>query len=90
MERKSLDEGGAFGVLLNDLFKVLDCLTHELHVGKPLAYGVDVPSLKLLYSYLTKRKQRMKLNDTYTVPDRKLSSGLRKAPYLDNCKLAYF
>ena len=30
------------------------------------AYGVDIPSLKLLHSYLTKRKQRVKLNGTYS------------------------
>ena len=31
-----------------------------------LAYGVDVPSLKVLHSYLTKRKQRVKLNGTFS------------------------
>ena len=29
--------------------------------------GVDIPSLKLLHSYLTKRKQRVKLNGTYSL-----------------------
>ena len=64
--RKFLDAGGAFGALLTDLSKAFDCLPHELLIAKLHAYGVDVPSLRLLHSYLTKRKQRVKLNDTYS------------------------
>ena len=63
--RKFLHKGGAFGALLTDLSKAFDCLPHELLVTKLHAYGVDIPSLKLLHSYLTKRKQRVKLNGTY-------------------------
>ena len=36
----------------------------SLLIAKRHAYGVDIPSLKLLHSYLTKRKQRAKLNST--------------------------
>ena len=64
--RKSLDEGGALGGLLTDLSKAFDCLTRELLIAKLHAYGVDIPSLKLLHSYLTKRKQRVKLTGTYS------------------------
>ena len=56
---------GAFGALLTDLFKAFDCLPHELLIAKLHAYEVDIPSLKQLHSYLTKRKQRVKLNGTY-------------------------
>ena len=65
--RKSIDEGGVFGALLTDLSKTFDCLPHELLIAKLHAYGVDIPSLKLLHSYLTKRKQRVKLNGTYSL-----------------------
>ena len=64
--RKSHDEGGFFRAQLTDLSKVFDNLPHELLVAKLHAYGVEIPSLKLLHSYLTKRKQRVKLNDTYS------------------------
>ena len=62
--RKYLNKGGAFGALLTDLSKAFDCLPHELLIAKPHAYGVDIPSLKLLQSNLTKWKQRVKLNGT--------------------------
>ena len=64
--RKSLDEGRVFGTLLTDLSKAFNCLPHELLIAKLRAYGVDIPSLKLLHSYLTKRKQRMTLNGAYS------------------------
>ena len=64
--RKSIDEGGVFGALLTDLSKAFDCLPYELLIAKLHAYGVDIPSLKLLHSHLTKGKQRVKLNGTYS------------------------
>ena len=64
--RISLDAGGAFGALLTDLSKAFDCLPHELLIAQLHAYVVDILSLKLLHSYLTKRKQKVKLNGTYS------------------------
>ena len=63
--RKSLDEGGACGAVLTDLSKAFDFLPRKLLIPKLHDYGVDILSLKLLHSYLTKRKQRVKLNGTY-------------------------
>ena len=55
--RKPLYAGGVFGTLLTSLSKAFDCLPHELLTAKLHACGVDIPSLKLLHSNLTKRKQ---------------------------------
>ena len=63
MEKKSIDNGGAFGALMTDLSKAFDCLSHELLIAKLEAYGFDEKSLKLIYNYLSNRKQRVKIND---------------------------
>ena len=63
--RESLDQDGAYGALLTDLWKAFDCLPHELIIAKLYIYGVDMPLLKLINSYLSKRKQRIKINDVY-------------------------
>ena len=64
--KKSVDNGGAFGALLTDLSKALDCLSHELLITKLDVYGFEKSSLKLIHSYLSNRKQRVKINDTYS------------------------
>ena len=63
--KKSVDNGGAFGALLTDLSKTFDYLP-ELLIGKLDAYGFDKSSLKLIHSYLSNRKQRVKINDRYS------------------------
>ena len=63
---KSVDNGGAFGALMTDLSKAFDCLSHDLLIAKLDAYGFDKKSLELVYSYLSNRKQRVKVNDKYS------------------------
>ena len=55
-----------FGALLTDLSKAFDCLDHELLVAKLNAYGFSLPALKLVQDYLSNRKQRTKINRTYS------------------------
>ena len=64
--KKSVDDGGAFGALLTDLSKDFDCLPHELLIAKLDAHGFDKSSPKLIHSYLSNRKQRVKINDNCT------------------------
>ena len=58
--KKALDQGNEYGALLTDLSKAFDCLLHDLIVAK---LGFSTESLKLINSYLTERKQRVKMND---------------------------
>ena len=64
--KKSVDNGGAFGALFTDFSKVFDCLSHELLIAKLDAYGFDRKALKLVNSYLSNRKQRVKINNKYS------------------------
>ena len=59
-------QGGAYGALLTYLSKPFVCLPHELIIAKLYAYGVGMPSLKLINSYLCNRRQRIKINDNYS------------------------
>ena len=64
--KKSVDNGGSFGALMTDLSKAFDCLSHELLIAKLDAYGFDNKSLKLIYNYLSNRKQRVKINESFS------------------------
>ena len=64
--KSSVDRGKSFGLLLTDLSKAFDCLSHELLIAKLNAYGFSLPALKLMQSYLSERKQRTKINQSYS------------------------
>ena len=51
---------------LKHLSKALDCLLHDLLNAKLVVYGFDYSSLLLLQNYLSNRKQRTKVNNTYS------------------------
>ena len=61
-----MDNGGAFDVFMTDLSKAFDCLHHGLLMAKLDAYGLDMKSVKLNQQYLTNRKQRVKVGNTYS------------------------
>ena len=65
--KRSVDKGETFGALMTDLSKAFDCLSHELLIAKLHAYGFSNQSLQLIFSYLSDRKQRTKINETYSV-----------------------
>ena len=59
--RKCLDASGIVGTILMDLSKAYDCLPDDLLTAKLQAYGFDLNSLCLMYSYLDGRHQRVKI-----------------------------
>ena len=65
--RQSLDNGGASAALLTDFSKTFDCLPHDLLIAKLHAYDVELSSLRILHSYLVKRKQRVRLSNCYSL-----------------------
>ena len=63
--KSSVDSGQAFGALRTDLSKAFDCLDHELLCVKLNAYGFSLPPLRLIQDYLSHRRQRTKVNNSY-------------------------
>ena len=64
--KKALDSRHAAGAVLTDLSKAFDCLNHKLLIAKLNAYGFHKDALKFIYSYLVDRKQRTKVNNSYS------------------------
>ena len=63
--KESVNNGGAFGVLLIDLFNAFDCLHHGLLIAKLDAYDFDIKSVKLIQQDISYRKQRVKVGNAY-------------------------
>ena len=64
--KQAVNSGQMFGALLTDLSKAVDCLDHELQIPKLKAHGFSLPALKLVHDYLLNKKQRTKVNKTYS------------------------
>ena len=66
MVRRCVDKRGVTAMVLMDLSKAYDCLPHDLLIAKLEAYGFGIDSLKLIHSYLTERKQRVKVGSSFS------------------------
>ena len=49
-----------------DLWEAFDCIPHDLLIAKLHACGFDEDALVLTYSYLKRRKQRVRINNKYS------------------------
>ena len=64
--RAGLDDKNIVGMVLMGLLKAYDCLPNDLLIAKLKPYGFGMNSLQLLYSYITARRQRIKINSTHS------------------------
>ena len=64
--KKVLDSGKFAGALLTDLSKAFDCINHNLLMAELHAYGFDHRSLVYIYSYLSGRMHRTKVNNSFS------------------------
>ena len=64
--KKALDKTKRAGAILTDLSKAFDCLNHDLLIAKLDAYGFDQNALNFIHSYLCERKQRTKINSSFS------------------------
>ena len=61
--KESLDKNHYVAAILMDLSKAFDCLPHNLLVLKLKHYGLDDKSVSLVDSYLSHRKQCVRVGD---------------------------
>ena len=61
-----MDQKQIAGALLTDLSKAFDCINYELLIAKLGVYGFNSTSLNFNSSYLTDRKQRTKVNNSFS------------------------
>ena len=64
--QNALDQGKEYRAFLTELSRAFDCLPQNLIVAKLPSYGFPTESLKLINSYLTERKQNVKINDQFS------------------------
>ena len=65
--KSAIDNRKTFGALLiTDLSKAFDCLSHDLLIAKLNAYGSNTAALRLVQNYLSNRKQRTKTNSYFS------------------------
>ena len=64
--RNALDKGLCTGILLTDLSKAFDCISHDLFIAKLKAYRFSKIALKLIKDYLSNRIQRTKVDEAFS------------------------
>ena len=64
--RHALDNNLFTDVILMDLSKVFDCISHDLLITKLHAYGLDFNTVTFLHNYLKHRKQSGKINNIFS------------------------
>ena len=83
--RGALDNKDAAGAVLTDLSKAFDCLNHNLLLAKLNAYGFGREALEFVSSYLKYRKQRSKINKSFSLYD-ELKYGVPQGSILRSLK----
>ena len=64
--KKSRDNKNFVGTFLMDFSKAIDCIPHDL-LAPIRAYGLSEDAVTFVHSYLKRRKQCVKINDTESV-----------------------
>ena len=83
-----MNDEGTFGALIRDLSKVFDCIPHDLTIAKLGAYSFQIEALRPVNDYLSNRKSRVKLNETFS-SWRDIEYGVRKDLFLDHFSSIY-
>ena len=65
-----------------DLSKAFDCIPHDLLMAKLYTFGLYMDAITFIYSYMKRRKQGVKINDTESL-FKILLSGVPQGSILD-------
>ena len=79
--RERIDENFVVGTVLTDLSKAFDWIAYDLLIAKLAAYGFSDTALRYVYSYLSNRKQCVRINNTYS-NYQKIKSGVPQGSIL--------
>ena len=80
--KETIDRGNEFGALLTDLSKVFDFINHPLLTAKLYNYGVPTLSINMIFSYLSNRTNRTKINECFNEKSR-IEHGVPQGSILD-------
>ena len=79
--KKVLYKGGYVCAIFMNLSKAFDTLNHDLLTAKLEAYGFETNALRYMKSYLTNRKQRVRVNKTFSEWER-ITTGVPQGSIL--------
>ena len=71
--KNTLDKDDFVCAMFIDLSKVFDTMNHDLLIAKLGAYGFQKDALSFMKSYLTKRRQRVRVNSNFSAWERIIS-----------------
>ena len=80
--KEAIDRGNEFGALLTDLSKAFDCINHPYLIAKLYNYGVSPLSINMIFSYLSNRTHRTKINECFSERSR-IEHGVPQGSILD-------
>ena len=86
--REHLDENFVVGAVLTDLYKAFNCIGHDLLIAKLEAYGFSDTALLYVFSYISNRKQCVRIKITYS-NCQKIISGVPQGSILGPFFLTY-
>ena len=68
--KKGLDKGGYICGIITDLLKAFDISNHNLLIANLGTNGFETEALRYMKSFLTNRKQRVRVNKTFSECER--------------------